>query len=77
MSSLQCEIMVYINESTKAMFGSKKSSMKRSKIKIVNGNDFLIFRYLIKKYQGKLNVIKINFNLYIFKLYNLYIQELK
>ena len=47
MSSLQCEIMVYINESTKAMFGSKKSSMKRSKIKIVNENDFLIFRYLI------------------------------
>ena len=49
------------------MFGSQKTLRKEKNRKII-----FIFNFIMKKYKIKLNIIKINKKLYIFKLFNFY-----
>ena len=55
------------------MFGCHKILRKKN----VKENDFFFFFLSYEKYQRKSNIIKKIKNLCIFKLFNLYIDELK
>ena len=56
------------------MFGSQKALKKEKNVK---KNYFLMFGYTLKNAKENQIQLKLFRNLYIFKLFNLYIKELK